>query len=336
MVTIYDLARITGYSPATVSKVLNNYKGVSVKAQNAVNKAIKELNYVPNGSARGLMLKRSYTIALILQDDGNGGLLHSHFSKIVESFRKYVTSYGYDIIIIGGSVGGKELTLKEHCQYRGVDGVLIAVGKDIDINNEINDLIESDIPIISVETKYKNKSIVISENYKSTKMLLEYVYFNGHRKIGMVYVKGDFLASKTRYNSYIDFCKSKKIKIKENFIKCVDSFTYESGEKAALEYINNKQIPTAIFCLSDEIAFGMIDTFRSNGVNVPCDISVVGFDDLTRAKYEGLTTIRQDREKIGVLAAKKLLNIIENDDEYIEDLEISSELVIRNSCKKIN
>ncbi len=336
MATIYDLAEKTGYSPSTISKVLNNYKGVSKKAQEEVNKAIKELEYIPNSSARGLMTKKSYTIALILENDSNGGLLHSHFSEIVESFRKYVANFGYDLIILGGALGDKKLTLKEHCQYRNVDGVLIAMGYNELLNHEIIELLESNIPLISIETKYENKSIVVCENKKSTYKLLEYVYYNGHRKIGVVYVEGEFPASKSRYDTYLKFCKDKGLKIKKEFIKSVNTFDYEAGKKTALDFMNNKQRPTVIFCLCDEIALGMIDTFRINGISVPNDISIVGFDDLTRAKFEGLTTIRQDREKIGHLAGKKLLNIIDNDDSYVEVLEVSTELVIRNSCKKID
>ncbi len=336
MITIYDIAKKTGYSPATISKVLNNYKGVSKKAQSEVSLAIKELGYIPNGNARGLMLKRSFIIAVVLQDDGKGGLLHSHFSEIVESFRKFVSNRGYDIILLGTTVGSRRLSLKEHCQYRGVDGVLIAVGNDNSMNNEIIELLETNIPIISVESKYPNKNVVTSENCKSTIKLLNYAYFNGHRNFGMVYVQGNFYSSQQRLSAFMDFCKTKNLDILNEFIKPVEQFDYESGEKSALEFLKNKQLPSLIFCVCDEIALGMIDTFRINGINVPKDISIVGFDDLARAKLEGLTTIRQDRSKIGTLAGEKLLNIIENNDCYIDELEVSTDLVIRTSCKNIN
>ncbi len=335
MITIYDIAEKTGYSPATISKVLNNYRGVSKKAQSEVSLAVKELGYIPNGNARGLMLKRSFIIAVVLQDDGKGGLLHSHFSEIVESFRKYVASHGYDIILLGTTIGSKRLTLKEHCQYRSVDGVLIAVGENTTMDTEIEELLKTNIPIISVESKYPNKNVIISENTKSTLKLLEYVYFNGHRSFGIVYVHGNFYSSQQRYLAYLDFCKSKNLNIIDDFIKTVDQFDYESGEKCALEFLKNKYLPSVIFCVCDEIALGMIDTFRINGINVPRDISIVGFDDLARAKFEGLTTIRQDRSKIGNLAGEKLLNIIENNDCFIDELEVNTDFIIRTSCKNI-
>ncbi len=336
MITIYDIAEKTGYSPATISKVLNNYKGVSKKAQEEVSLAIKELGYIPNGNARGLMLKRSFIIAVVLQDDGKGGLLHSHFSEIVESFRKYVSNHGYDIILLGNNIGSKRLSLKDHCQYRSVDGVLIAVGEDNSFNTELKELLATNIPIISVESKYPNKNVVISENIKSTTKLLEYAYFNGHRDFGIAYVKGNFYSSQQRYSAFIDFCKYKNLNIFDDFIKPVHHFDYESGKICALEFVKNKQLPSVIFCVCDEIALGMIDTFRVNGIQVPNDVSIIGFDDLTRAKLEGLTTIRQDRSRIGTLAGEKLLNIIENNDCFIDELEISTELVIRSSCKDIN
>ncbi len=336
MITIYDLAEKTGYSPSTISKVLNNYKGVSKKAQEEVTSAIKELGYIPNGNARGLMLKRSFIIAVVLQDDGKGGLLHSHFSEIVESFRKYVANQGYDIILLGASIGSKRLTLKDHCQYRSVDGVLLAVGEDKVLEEEINELLTTNIPVISVESKYPNKNVVVSENTKSTLKLLDYAYFNGHRDFGIAYVGGNFYASKLRFQAFNSFCKSKGLKIVDDFVKAVEQFDYESGESCALEFIKNKRLPSVIFCVCDEIALGMIDTFRVNGIQVPRDVSVVGFDDLTRAKLEGLTTVRQDRNKIGTLAGEKLISIIENNDCYIEELEVSTELVIRTSCKTLN
>ncbi len=334
MITIYDLAEKTGYSPATISKVLNNYKGVSKKAQESVASAIKELGYIPNGNARGLMLKRSFIIAVVLQDDGKGGLLHSHFSEIVESFRKYVANHGYDIILLGASIGTKRLSLKEHCQYKSVDGVLLAVGEDKVLEAEIKELLTTNIPVISVESKYPNKNVVVSENRKSTLKLLDYAYYNGHRNFGIAYVGGNFYASKLRYQAFLDFCKSKELNLNDDFVKSVDHFDYESGERCALEFIKHKQLPSVIFCVCDEIALGMIDTFRFNGIQVPRDISIIGFDDLPRAKLEGLTTIRQDRNKIGTLAGEKLLSVIENNDCYIEELEVSTELVKRTSCKK--
>ncbi len=338
MSTIYDIAEKTGYSVSTVSKALNNYENISDKAKKHINDTAKKLNYIPNASARGLMTKKTFLIGLLVYEDQFKAMLHSHLSGVLDSFKNYVEYRGYDVLFVNTKLGKNNHTYYEHCRYRSLDGLLIAIG-DIQIEEQkkqIEEVVESDIPKVSVESIYNNSIIVLSNNYNGAIKAMDYLYFLGHRKIAYVHTKFSGSAGEERFKAYKNFLNQKDIKFKEEFFYLSQGFDKLDGRLLAENILKKgfSNLPTAIFCICDEIAIGIMEYFREHSVRVPEDISIIGFDDIKVSEYVGLTTIKQDRVKIGELAGEKLINSIENKSND-EKIFIETELVIRNTCKSV-
>lgn len=337
MPTIYDIAKKTGYSASTVSKALNDYENISEKAKERILEVAKELNYIPNASARGLMTKRSNMVGLLTYEYHYHIMLHSHLSEILNSFKDYVESKGYDVLFVNTKSYKNNLTYYEQCKYRSLDGVLIAIG-DIQFEEpkrKIEEIVNSELPKVSVDSIYENSTNVLCDNYDGALKVMDYLLFLGHKKIAFVDAYYSGSAGKERFKAYKDFM-AKNEKFDEDLIYKANGFSRENGNEIAKEILKKgfSNLPTAIFCICDEVALGVMEYFEKHGVRVPDDVSIVGFDDIKASEYFGLTTIRQDREKIGQVAGKKLIEAIEG--EQIEELILTEiELIVRNSCRSI-
>ncbi len=338
MSTIYDIAQKTGYSASTVSKALNGYENISETAKQKIKEVSKELNYIPNASARGLMTKKTFLIGLLIYEDQFQAMLHSHLGGILGAFKSYVEYRGYDVLFVNTKSNKNNHTYYEHCRYRSLDGILIAIG-DIQKDEEVKKLeevVNSEIPKVSIETLYENSVTVLSDNYNGAKKAMDYLFFLGHRKIGYVDIKYSGSACGERYRAYKEFLQDNNLKFDEEKVYLANGFKKEDGKATAKEILKKgfKNLPTAIFAICDEIAIGIIEGFRENGVRVPEDISIIGFDDIKVSEYVGLTTIRQNRTRIGELAAEKLIESIEGEIQS-ELLLIEADLVIRDTCQSI-
>ncbi|SKB00726.1 transcriptional regulator, LacI family [Caloramator quimbayensis] len=338
MVTIYDVAREAGCSPATVSKAFNNYKSVSEKTYKKIMDTADKLGYTPNNSARALATKKTWLIGVILSEELHTGITHPHFSGILQSFNTRAGEYGYDIVFISKRFDNREISYLEHCQYRGVDGVLLAVGAKF--NDEIKCILESDIKCVSIDGIYPNKYTMISDNRMGSFQALEYLYFLGHRKIAHIACPLDSIAGRERYDAYKEFLEMKGLEFNSKYVVEAEDFTHEAGKKASLELLQQSfdDLPTAVYAACDDIAYVSMTIFQEKGFRIPEDISVVGFDNIKLSEFmtPPLTTIEQDRVEIGKRAADILVSLIEgkNIDEPYE-IRIPTKLIMRNSCIRI-
>lgn len=337
MVTIYDIAAKTGMSPATVSKVLNNYSGVSQKTRTAVLTAAKEMGYTPNTNARALVTKKSWLIGLLFSEDLGSGIAHPHFSMILQSFITRAQGYGYDVVFVNTMLRQKEASYLEHCRYRGVDGVLLAAGWHF--TSHIQSLLESKIPCVSVEDIYPNTHTVITDNYTGTMQALEYLYFLGHRKIAHLCGPSKSLAGKERLGAYRAFLAQKGLQYNPRYVVEAQYYNRESGVAAAEALLQQcwDDMPTAIFASYDEIACAAQTVLQQHGFRLPMDMSIVGFDNLSIAETTGLTTIHQDRTAIGEHAADLLVKLIEGDPvEGGNIMRLPTKLIVRESAARID
>jgi DNA-binding LacI/PurR family transcriptional regulator len=339
VVTIYDVAKEAGCSASTVSKAFNNYKGVNEYTYKNIMEAADALGYTPNNNARALATKKTWLIGVLYFEEEGTGITHPHFSAILHNFQKRAGEYGYDIVFVNRKLGNKDATYLEHCIYRGVDGVLLAVGAKF--TDQIQCVLNSDLKCVSVEMIYPDKYTIISDYTMGSKQAMEYLYFLGHRKIAHIACPLSSVAGRERYGAYKDFLKNKGIEENPKYFVEAKEFTPEAGGKAVSELLQQcwDDLPTAIFIAYDDYAFAAINTLKDQGYRVPEDISMVGFDNVKMAALTSpaLTTIEQDRKTIGFKAADLLVSLIENK-EINEPLEnrIPTKLIVRNSCARIN
>ena len=338
MVTIYDIAKTSGYSPATVSKAFNNYSGVNKKTYEKIMKVAEELEYTPNNNARSLVTKKTWLLGVLFSEDVGTGIAHPHFGEILQNFKMRAGEYGYDVVFINKRLGNKEASYLEHCLYRGVDGVLLAAGARH--TEDIQCVLSSKIKCVSVEMVYPDKYTIISDNRMGSMQALEYLYFLGHRKIAHIACPLSSLAGTERYAAYREFLKIKGLEENPKYFVEAEEFMADAGAKAATKLLQQSldDLPTAVYIAYDEGACSAMTMFEKQGFRIPEDLSIVGFDNL---KYTGsispaLTTIEQDRKTIGLSACDTLVKLIENDTLEIPcEVRIPTKLIVRNTCIRI-
>lgn len=334
MTTIYDISKKTGFSPTTVSKALNNYPDVSDKTKQIILKKARELGYIPNSHARILITKKSWTIGVLFDEKLNVGIKHPFFSAVIESFKKNIESKGYDLLFISKDIGGKKTTYLDHCRIRGVDGVIIISS---DFNNEqIQELIDSDIPCVLIDIESNKASTVYSDNIQGCYLAVEYLYSLGHRKIAHIYGSQDTFAGNIRLNGFISALEKFKLEKNDNYLVDGGYFSFDGGYKAMKKLLALEDLPTAVFVSGDLMAIGAISAINEKGLRVPDDVSIVGYDDLDICKYvtPKLTTIRQNTNLIGENAADVLINAIDKKNARTSVI-VPVELVVRDSCKSL-
>jgi LacI family transcriptional regulator len=335
MVTIYDVANATGFSPSTVSKALNSYPGVSKKTSEIILKTAGEMGYLPNITARALTTKKSWLVGMLLTDELATSINHPHFGEIISSAQILLSKAGYDVIFINNSLSGGDISYLEHCRYRGVDGVILASSERFE--DAVQCVVDSDLKMVSVEMEYENRYSVISENYTGALTAMEHLYSLGHRQIAYISGPMDSKAAPERFQGYLDFLSKQDLPFDPTLIVESEEYSAPAGYSAAKRLLRAaKGKFTAVFADYDVIACAVINCFRSYDLKVPDDISVIGFDDLPIAEIAGLSTIRQDRDLIGCMAANNLISQMQDQplDENF-DIRIPTSLVIRSSCRKV-
>lgn len=335
MATLVDIAKKTKFSITTVSRALNGYPDINDKTRELIIKTAKEMEYLPNASARNLVMKRSWTIGVVIDELTGAGLSHWFFSKVLERFRRKIEEKGYDLLFISRSIGDSVQSYKGHCKQKGIDGVLILCA---DFYNEhIKELIESDIPNVIIDFEFPENNCVYTDGYKSIYNATEYLIKKGHKKIG--HLGGDFsnFVGINRYNGYKQAMEDNNLSIDEKFVKQSIVYTFEDGYTFGLEYLKHDDRPTAVVCASDKLAIGIMTAYQNNGHKIPDELSIIGFDNIesTSMVSPPLTTIAQKQNVIADEAANILLNTIENKDQSKHIKVIEGELIERGSVKEL-
>lgn len=306
--TIVSVAKELKLAPSTVSKVLNKNGNVSQATRDRVMKYVNEVGYIQNSSARILKSSRSHTLGILFSDISLVGLEHSFFSSILQNFKNYVEKEGYEIIFVVNRVGDRQMTYLNWCQQKNVDGVLLVSGN---LNNPmIIELVNSSIPCVSTDFIMPKLITVISDNDQGIDLALEHARELQHERIGFISGQITSKAFSLRLHRFEQ--RIKELGISASIVSA-EGFGYHSGYEAAVKMAEQSiEIPTYVIVASDDLAFGAIHGFQSKGYRVPEDISVIGFDDIKFSNIfsPALTTIAQDKKRIGETAAQRLLEAI--------------------------
>lgn len=334
MANIYDVAKKSGYSITTVSKALNNYPDISDKARKKVLAVCKELGYMPNSSARTLSTKKSWTIGVVFSEILGLGITHPFFSHVIESFKKEIEGEGYDLLFISREIGKSIYSYLEHCNHRNVDGVILV---HTNFNEpEVKEILLSDLPTVVIDSVDEATLKVTSDNSAGAKLAIDHLAALGHKRIAHISGNDESYASNVRESEFLDSMKAHGLDVPEGYIQSGGYFSLEGGYKAMEELLKIRPLPTAVFASGDYMAIGAINAVNDAGLRVPEDISIVGFDDVEAAKLvtPNLTTIRQNTEEIGRMAAVRLLERINGKEEDIHE-SIPVTLVERKSTMQL-
>ncbi|TGB05161.1 LacI family DNA-binding transcriptional regulator [Halobacillus salinus] len=330
--TIRDIAKMAGVSPATVSKIMNNYGGISEATKEKVFKIIEDTNYQPTFSAKSLATKKSNLIGLIYAGKINVDFKHPFFNEVVNTFKKSVGALGYDLLLFSNEKFYQgESQYLERCKHFHVDGCLVIAGDEIE--EAVHEIAESQIPCIGIDLELEgpHSSYIMTDNEKIGMKVVEHLYLNQVRKVAYIGGNPDSFLANIRNQGYFAAMKKFGLPIRDEWVHYGDFFE-ESGYQAMKEILETGECPEAVFAASDMMALGALKAMKEKGISVPADVQLIGCDDVEACRYSDppLTTVRQDKQKLGKLAAYMLDDLIRDQNE-IHPVKVDPDLVLRSS-----
>lgn len=333
MATIKDIAKLAKASTSTVSHVLNKSRFVSPEITERVNAAAKSLNYAPSALARSLKLNHTRTFGMLVTTSTN-----PFFGEVVKGVERRCYEKGYTLILCNteGDSERMKSNLDTLLQKR-VDGLLLMCS---DFKEESFDLFarHQQVPTVVMDWgPIGFPSDKIQDNshhggYLATKHLIE----QGHTKIGCLTGPLDKLPAQQRLSGFIQAMEESGLAINHDWIAEGD-FDCEGGVTAFQVLQQQIKLPTALFICNDMMAMGVINQADKQGIQVPEDLSIVGYDDVKIAKFitPSLTTIHQPKHRLGQMAVDTLLERIETKEESNRVIQLEPTLVIRDSVKRL-
>lgn len=316
MITLKDISKASGFSITTVSKALNGYSDVNESTRDTILRISKNLGYVPNLQARSLVMRKTWTIGIVIDEVSGIGLQHPLFAEVLEAFKRTCEKSGYDIMILSLQVGDKKMdSYLDHARQKAVDGVFIIV-TDFD-TYQYKNLSESEIPCVVFDHISANILNVTTNNKKGIELAFDHLYELGHRKIAHIYGSSITLAGQQRMNSYINKLHENNLELNGDYLVDGDAFTFDGGYNAMKRIMKLEDKPSGIICASDLQALGAIRAIFDHGYKCPRDFSVVGFDGTITNQYSTprITTVKQPTDKLGEMAALNLIKLINNETE---------------------
>ena len=336
MASLKDIATKCGVSVATVSKALNDHQDISEETKIKIRSLAKELGYFPNSAAKALKTNRTKNLGVLFSDEANSGLTHDYFSFVLDSFKRTAEEKGYDITFINCSKSRvNRLSYLEHARYRGFDGVVIACINFED--PEVEELIKSDIPVVTIDHLFNNRICVMSDNSGGMRDLVNYVYENGHRKIAYIHGASSAVTN-ARLSSFYKTVAELNLNIPDEYVIEAAYRSTSASYKATNKLLNLKEPPSCILYPDDFALYGGINAIYERGLKIPEDISVVGYDGIRVGRHiePKLTTLRQDTEKIGSLAAKGLISLIESPKTtLLEPIIVKGEVYVGRTVRSV-
>ena len=338
IVSLKDISKACGVSIATVSKALNDHSDISKETKERVREIADKLGYHPNAAAQALKTNRSNNIGVLFVDEANSGLTHDYFSHVLDSFKKKAEQEGFDITFINGDRSRtNKMSYLSHAIYRGFDGVVIACVEFSD--PEVDELIKSNIPVVTIDHTFYNRIAIVSDNIKGIRDLVTYIYEQGHRKIAYVHGLENTAVTQSRLTSFYNTLQDLGVLVRDEYMVSSPYRNTEKAFEATTKLLELPDPPTCIMYSDDFAAFGGINAIRQKGLRIPEDVSVAGYDgiELARRISPLMTTIVQDTDRIGRVAASKLIDLINNPKgTLIEQIVVEGTLEKGESVANIN
>lgn len=334
MTTIADVAREANVSVATVSRVLNKQDTVRPETTERVYRAIEKLSFEPNMSARNLRRNETRVILIVTPN-----ITNPYYAHILTGIGDGANESGYSALIYNTAGDeARERAGMDMLKKRRADGaILLANSIDSDWVQEYADkypivqcseyALKLDIPRVSID------------NYKATQDVMEYIISIGHKKIATISSSNNYISTLLRLNAYKDSLSSHGFEVREEYIELANAdYSFKSGKAAACRLLEQKDRPTAIFCISDTIALGAITAAKELGIRVPEELTVIGFDDVddTTMFHPYITTIAQPCYEMGKEAFNILHSCINNGLELNSKVVLPHEFKIRESSAPFN
>ena len=329
--TIFDVARHASVSIKTVSRVVNNESNVREATRESVRASIKALDYRPNPAARGLSAKRSYVIGLIYENAEE----FSYTKDLLGGVLAACDSLGYSLLLRPVTLPSEDLasTAEAFIRQTSADGIVLpAPIADVDAVQGVLSRLGTAVAAISPKRPAWEYISVYCDDARATYALTEYLLGERHERIGFIKGHPAHWATAERLRGYKHALDAHGVAFETNMVRD-GLFTYESGREATESLLQCGAPPTAIIASNDEMACGVMHAALELGLDVPRDVSIVGFDDTPVASrlWPPLTTVRQPIHAMAEAATTMLIQQLRGGLVEAEHEPFHCEVVIRES-----
>ncbi|OCT17025.1 LacI family transcriptional regulator [Paenibacillus pectinilyticus] len=331
-VTIKDIAKLAGVSHTTVSRALNNSPLIQEETKARIRIIAEQLDYTPNYSAKSLVLDRSYNLGLFFTTLSNGTSA-GFFYEAIRGVNSVIRDR-YQLIVKGID----DYTSFHSITKKSFDGIIIVSQSDDD-QPIIEHIAAKGIPLVVLNRPVETAGVlnVLSDEEQGAFHAGTFLVQQGHQRIALIEGRKGFKSAQNRKDGFERAMDHHGISVPPEY-RMPGLYDLESGHKAMRQFLSLTDRPTAVFCCNDEMALGAIKAVFEAGLQVPQDISVVGFDDTVFAAYvtPALTTVRRPIEQISKEGAMRLLGNIENKWHETEQLLLRTELIVRESVQSLH
>lgn len=330
---IVEIAEKAGVSPATVSRALRGMHHVNERTRKRIIDAAQLLDYpirpdlLPHSAS-----SRTNTIGVIAPY-----ISRWYFSQAIAGVEQALREAGMDLLLYNfAQIDARQRVFQQKKLVGKVDGLIVVSLPPTE--KEFEQMLGLGIPLALVGTSNEKCSSVYIDDVTGAEMATEHLIQMGHRDIAIMVGQTElayrFKVASDRKVGFLKALSNNGIEFKpEN--ELIAAFDTRTAEIAMDEFLRQKKLPTAIFCESDEMAFGVLKSLNKKGLRVPEDISVVGYDDHEFASMFGLTTIAQPAQFLGQLAASQVMAKIEKPETKITQMQVPTNLVVRSSVKDL-
>jgi DNA-binding LacI/PurR family transcriptional regulator len=330
-VTIKDLARLAGVSHTTVSRALNDSPLINEATKVRIRTLADQMKYSPNFNAKSLVMDRSYHLGLFFTTLSQGTSA-GFFYEAIRGVNSVIKDR-YQLIVKG---------IDDYSSFHSItrknfDGI-IAVSQSSADGPFIEHVVSSDIPIVVLNREVDSQGVlnIIAEEEQGAFQAVSYLIGQGHARIAMIEGRAGFKSAQNRKEGFIRAMNEHGIPINEAYIK-PGMYDLESGLRGMRQLLELGEPPTAVFCSNDETALGAMKAVTEKGLQVPADISIIGFDDTVFSAFitPALTTVRRPIELIAREGAMRLIKGIEQKQLDTESVYLKTELMVRQSVRKL-
>lgn len=337
-ITLKDMALKLNTSVATVSRALKEKPDISHEMRAKVKSLAAELNYQPNPVALNLKYHKTQTIAIVIPK-----VVHFMFSTMLSGILEEAERYGYNVLICESNQKyDREVRIVNDLMKGRVDGIIICFSNQTRNFAHVEQVLNSAIPLVMLDksTDMLSADQVVVDDYEGAYQAVVHLLEQGYKNIAHINGNESLHHSAARKSGYLDALSAYGIPFNKDLLFLAEDFTIEEGQMVAKEMFSQNTKPDAVFSISDEILIGIHQYCKSNHIQIPKDVGMVGFSDSTFASIiePGLSSVYQPGREMGKLAVERLLTLIraEEDDMVLipETYVLKTKLIIRNSSIK--
>jgi DNA-binding LacI/PurR family transcriptional regulator len=329
-----DIARLSGYAPATISRTIHNHPNVSERARKKIMEVIEEYGYQPNPAAQALASQRSRILIVLIPHIVSDVFGDPFFHRLLQAVTFRANQLGYGVMLELSSTDSNHTAFYERTvNSRLADGFILVAAA---INDALIEYLKKqDKPYLIVgypQQDIENLCFVDTDNQTGAYLATQYLIQTGRQRIGTIPGRAGLTSTRDRLKGYQDALLNARIPARSEWLAPYGHYTEDGGYRG-MQYLLDQGVD-AVFCANDLMAIGAMRAINSAGLRIPQDIAVVGFDDVPLASLTNppLTTIRQDINQLGWTAAEELVAILEQDQKKLCRKMIPVELVIRQSA----